>query len=162
MIGLPMQNSRHLAKDLQFFKDLDIDMIGMGPYIFHPDTPLIQYRAEWQIPDKKLLHMGLKMIALARITMRNINIAATTALQALADDGREQGLLAGANVIMPNATETRYRESYQLYENKPCTDENASMCQECLHKRIAKTGETAGSGKWGDSPHFAARQKDTD
>ncbi|PKL45608.1 MAG: [FeFe] hydrogenase H-cluster radical SAM maturase HydE [Candidatus Riflebacteria bacterium HGW-Riflebacteria-1] len=159
MIGLPMQTTRHLAEDLLFFKRMDIDMIGMGPYIFHSDTPLIGYRAEWEIPAKKLLNLGLKMIALARLLMRDINIAATTALQALEHDGREQGLLAGANVIMPNATDTQYREAYQLYENKPCTDENASMCRGCLQRRIEKIGEQIGFGQWGDSPHFAGRVK---
>ncbi|OGK07829.1 MAG: [FeFe] hydrogenase H-cluster radical SAM maturase HydE [Candidatus Riflebacteria bacterium GWC2_50_8] len=157
MIGLPMQTARHLAEDLMFFKSLDIDMIGMGPYIYHSDTPLASYRAEWEIPHKTLLNLGLKMIALARILMRDINIAATTALQALEHDGREQGLLAGANVIMPNATDTQYRENYQLYENKPCTDENATMCRGCLQRRIEGIGEQIGFGKWGDSPHFASR-----
>ena len=159
MIGLPMQTTADLAADLMFFKRQDIDMIGMGPYIFHSSTPLVQYRKEWEIPRERLLNLGLKMIALARILMRDINIAATTALQALADDGREQGLLAGANVIMPNTTDTEYRASYQLYENKPCIDENASMCRNCLSRRIESIGETPGFKAWGDSPHFAARQK---
>ncbi len=159
MIGLPMQTMQDLAEDLMFFRRQDIDMIGMGPYIFHPDTPLAEYRREWEIPHKRLLNLGLKMIALARILMRDINIAATTALQALEDDGREQGLLAGANVIMPNTTDTDYRASYQLYENKPCIDENAAMCRDCLRRRIESIGETPGAGGWGDSPHFAARQK---
>ncbi|MBU1106358.1 MAG: [FeFe] hydrogenase H-cluster radical SAM maturase HydE [Candidatus Riflebacteria bacterium] len=158
MIGLPMQTHRNLAEDLLFFKTLDIDMIGMGPYIFHSDTPLASFRTEWELPPKKLLNLGLKMIALARLLMRDINIAATTALQALEHNGREQGLLAGANVIMPNATDTQYRESYQLYENKPCTDENASMCRGCLQRRVEQIGEKIGFGQWGDSPHFAARQ----
>lgn len=158
MIGLPMQTTRHLAEDLMFFKKVDVDMIGMGPYLFHSETPLASYRAEWEIPHKKLLNLGLKMIALARLLMRDINIAATTALQALEHDGREQGLLAGANVIMPNTTDTQYRESYQLYENKPCTDENASMCRGCLQRRIERIGEKIGFGQWGDSPHFAAKQ----
>ncbi len=159
MIGLPMQTMADLAEDLLFFKRQDIDMIGMGPFIYHSDTPLASYRKDWEIPSAKLLSLGLKMIALARILMRDINIAATTALQALAPDGREQGLLAGANVIMPNTTETQYRASYLLYENKPCTDENASMCRECLSRRIQKIGETVGFGEWGDSPHFAARRR---
>jgi biotin synthase len=161
MIGLPMQTTADLAADLTFFKHQDIDMIGMGPYIYHSATPLTQYRREWEIPPGKLIKLGLKMIALARIMMRDINIAATTALQALADDGREQGLLAGANVIMPNTTDTQYRSSYQLYENKPCIDENASMCQNCLRRRIEGIGETPGFSAWGDSPHFAARRKQT-
>ncbi len=164
MIGLPFQNLRHLAEDVLFFKKQDVDMIGMGPYIFHNDTPLAQYRSEWELPADRLLNLGLKMIAVTRLVLRDVNIASTTALQALQDDGRELGLKAGANVIMPNATDTQYRESYQLYENKPCLDENASMCRGCLQRRIEAIGETIGFGGWGDSPHFSsrtARKKET-
>ncbi|NCB40099.1 MAG: [FeFe] hydrogenase H-cluster radical SAM maturase HydE [Erysipelotrichia bacterium] len=158
MIGLPFQNTRHLAEDVMFFKNLDIDMIGMGPYIYHQDTPLEQYRREWEIPTDRLLNLGLKMIAVTRLVLRDVNIASTTALQALQDNGRELGLKAGANVIMPNVTDTQYRDSYKLYENKPCTDENASMCRGCLQRRIEAIGETIGFSQWGDSPHFAARK----
>lgn len=159
MIGLPLQTLRHLAEDVLFFRQQDVDMIGMGPYIYHNETPLAQYRQEWEIPTEQLLHLGLKMIAVTRLVLRDVNIASTTALQALRDNGRELGLLAGANVIMPNTTDTQYRESYQLYENKPCLDENASMCRGCLKRRIEAIGETIGFGGWGDSPHFARRQE---
>jgi len=158
MIGLPMQTTRHLAEDIAFFKQQDVDMIGMGPYIYHNDTPLAEYKKIYEIPEADLLNLGLKMIAVARLYLRDVNIAATTALQALRQNGRELGLLAGANVIMPNTTDTQYRENYKLYENKPCTDENASMCRGCLQKRIEGIGETIGFGQWGDSPHFASRQ----
>ncbi|GAB4267562.1 MAG: [FeFe] hydrogenase H-cluster radical SAM maturase HydE [Candidatus Rifleibacteriota bacterium] len=157
MIGLPFQNLRHLAQDVMFFKKMDVDMIGMGPYLFHSATPLEQYRKEWQKDEEELLQLGLKMIAVTRLVLRDVNIAATTALQALKHEGRELGLQAGANVIMPNATDTKYREGYKLYENKPCTDENASMCRGCLTRRIQGIGETIGFGQWGDSPHFKAR-----
>lgn len=157
MMGLPMQTLRHLAEDVMFFKTMDIDMIGMGPYIYHQNTPLYKYREQYEIPDNKLLELGLKMIAVTRLVLKDVNIAATTALQALSPTGREQGLKAGANVIMPNTTDTKYRENYKLYENKPCTDENASMCRGCLQRRIESIGETIGFGQWGDSPHFAAR-----
>lgn len=158
MIGLPMQTVRHLAEDILFFKKQDVDMIGMGPFIYHNATPLADYRTQYEIPEAELLNLGLKMIAVTRLYLRDVNIAATTALQALKGNGRELGLLAGANVIMPNTTDTQYRESYKLYENKPCTDENASMCRGCLQKRIEGIGETIGFGKWGDSPHFTARK----
>lgn len=157
MIGLPFQTIRHLAEDVMFFKNMDVDMIGMGPYLFHSDTPMNQYREQWHKSEEELLELGLKMIAVTRIVLRDVNIAATTALQALKHNGRELGLQAGANVIMPNATDTKYREGYKLYENKPCTDENASMCRGCLTKRIQGIGETVGFGAWGDSPHFKAR-----
>jgi biotin synthase len=154
MIGLPMQTLDHLADDVLFFKKMDIDMIGMGPFLFHSQTPMNDYRQEWQKSDEELLEAGLKMIAVTRLALRDVNIAATTALQALKHNGRELGLQVGANVIMPNATDTRYREGYKLYENKPCTDENASMCRNCLTRRIEGIGETVGFGGWGDSPHF--------
>lgn len=159
LIGLPFQTVRNLAEDILFFKAMDVDMIGMGPFIYHSETPLAQYRDQFAIPDDQLLNLGLKMIAVTRLVLRDVNIAATTALQALKHNGRELGLLAGANVIMPNATDTQYRESYKLYENKPCTDENASMCRGCLQKRIEGIGETIGFGQWGDSPHFAAKKR---
>jgi biotin synthase len=159
MIGLPFQTKKHLAKDIQFFRDFDIDMIGMGPYIFHKATPLYRYFDEWSKTDDELLEDGLKMIAATRLVLRDVNIAATTALQALKHNGRELGLQAGANVIMPNATDTKYREGYKLYENKPCTDENAAMCRGCLTRRIEGIGESVGFGGWGDSPHFAIRIK---
>ena len=158
MIGLPFQTTDDLVNDLLFFKNMDIDMIGMGPYLFHSDTPLDQYRKEWEVTKLELLERGLKMIAVTRIHLKDVNIAATTALQALKHTGREAGLMAGANIIMPNATDTEYRESYQLYENKPCTDENASMCRGCLERRITGIGEQVAFNEWGDSPHFHKRQ----
>ncbi|HNX74699.1 MAG TPA: [FeFe] hydrogenase H-cluster radical SAM maturase HydE [Candidatus Rifleibacterium sp.] len=161
MVGLPFQNLRHLAEDVMFFKGQDVDMIGMGPYIYHNDTPLAAHRSAWEIPTPKLLNLGLKMIAVTRLVLRDVNIASTTALQALQDNGRELGLLAGANVIMPNTTETQYRANYQLYENKPCLDENASMCRGCLQRRIEAIGEKIGFGGWGDSPHYARRRANT-
>lgn len=159
MIGLPFQNLRHLAEDILFFKEQDVDMIGMGPYLYHNDTPLAQYRSQWEIPTERLLNLGLKMIAVTRLVLRDVNIASTTALQALQDNGRELGLKAGANVIMPNTTDTQYRSSYQLYENKPCLDENASMCRGCLQRRIEAIGEKIGFGSWGDSPHYKNRRE---
>jgi biotin synthase len=101
--------------------------------------------------------MGLKLIAVCRIALKDVNIATTTALQALHPEGRELGLLAGANVLMPNITDTKYREGYQLYEGKPCLDENADQCIGCLTRRIESIGESIGFDEWGDSRHFAAR-----
>lgn len=160
MTGLPFQTFENLAEDILFFKKMDIDMIGMGPYIPHKDTPL-GVRALHENFDKKYaLELGLKMIAVTRIVLKDVNIAATTALQALNDKGREMGLMAGANVIMPNITDTKYRAAYQLYQDKPCLDENASLCRECIKKRIEETGESIGYDEWGDSPHFRSRRND--
>lgn len=153
MIGLPFQSLEHLADDVLFFYDEDIDMIGMGPYIPHEETPLYQYAADYK--EEEHLELALKMIAICRLLLKDVNIASTTALQALKDDGRELGLLAGANIIMPNITDTKYRANYQLYQGKPCLDENASLCRGCLERRISAIGEQIGYSEWGDSPHFS-------
>lgn len=157
MIGLPGQTLEDLADDILFFKDQDIDMIGMGPYIVHNETPLAKSVDE-DIRAKNF-ELGLKMIALTRIYLEDVNIAATTALQALDPAGREMGLRCGANIIMPNITHTKYRKFYQLYEDKPCLDENASLCRDCLSSRIASINESIGFNEWGDSPHFLSRKK---
>lgn len=155
MIGLPGQTTADLAQDIAFFREKDIDMIGMGPYILHGETPL----ADTPLPhtDEEQLNMGLKMIAITRLVLRDVNIAATTALQALNPTGREMGLQAGANIIMPNLTDTSYRKGYQLYQGKPCLDENSTMCRGCLKRRVSSIGETIGLDQWGDSPHFINR-----
>lgn len=155
MIGLPGQTLEDLADDVLFFYDLDVDMIGMGPFIPHKDTPL-GHLVETHDPEAAI-EMGLKMIAVSRIVLKDVNIASTTALQALKDDGRELGLLAGANILMPNITDTSFRDKYQLYEGKPCMDENASLCRGCLERRIRSIGETIAYNEWGDSAHFRRR-----
>ena len=99
------------------------------------------------------------MISAARLFLKDVNIAATTALQALKYAGREMGLKAGANIIMPNVTDTQFRASYLLYENKPCVDENTDDCMGCLEKRIININETIGYNEWGDSPHFINKNK---
>ncbi len=157
MIGLPFQTIDDLVNDLLFFKAIDVDMIGMGPYIVHHDTPLASEMPDFERRKEAQLTLSLKMIAAARILLKDVNIASTTALQALKPDGREDGLLAGANIIMPNVTETKYRSSYQLYEDKPCVNENSAMCKGCLERRIASIGETIGYDEWGDSRHFKKR-----
>ncbi len=157
MIGLPFQNYEHLADDLLFFKSFDVDMVGMGPYIEHSDTPLYQYRNQL-LPLEERFMLTLKMIAILRIMMKDINIAAATALQAIDPVGREKALKAGANIMMPNITPTVNRENYQLYENKPCIDEGADECTNCLEARIAISGDNIGYGEWGDAPHFAKRK----
>jgi biotin synthase len=158
MIGLPGQTAADLAADILFMKEIDVDMIGMGPYIPHSETPLGRRVGAYDEARRAAaLALGLKMIAVARIVLKDINIAAATSLQALEDSGRELGLACGANVIMPNVTETAYRPNYTLYDGKPCLDENSSMCRGCLSRRIESIGETVGFNQWGDSPHYFAR-----
>ena len=157
MIGLPFQTIPDLADDLIFFRDFDIDMAGMGPYIEHADTPLFRYRDQL-IPLKDRFDLSLKMVAILRIMMKNINIAATTAMQTIDPQGREKALMVGANVIMPNLTPVKYRQDYLLYENKPCLDEEAEECKSCLEARIHMAGDSIGYGEWGDSRHFTERK----
>lgn len=156
MIGFPHQTTDDLVADLRFFQNFDIDMIGMGPYIPHDEAPLAK---DMPVIDKqRQLQRAITVLALARILMPDINLAAATALQALDPRGREKAIAAGANVIMPNVTDTRYREGYQLYNGKPCMDENAGQCRGCLKNRIASVGETIGFGQHGDAPHFFKRK----
>jgi len=159
MIGLPFQSVEDLADDLLFFREHDIDMLGMGPYIEHEGTPLYIYRDKL-LPKMDRFYLALKMVAILRIMMKDINIAATTAMQAIDPLGREKAVKVGANIIMPNLTPTKYREDYLLYEDKPCTDEDAEECKRCLEARIHMAGSEVGYGEWGDSKHFEKRKKD--
>lgn len=159
MIGLPFQTAEDLANDLLFFKELDIDMAGMGPYIEHRATPLYPLKNEL-LSLKERFELSLNMVALLRILMPDINIAATTAMQAIDPQGREKAIYVGSNVIMPNLTPVKYREDYLLYEDKPCIDEEADECQNCLEARIKVAGGDIGYSEWGDSLHFAKRTKE--
>ncbi|MDA3880111.1 MAG: [FeFe] hydrogenase H-cluster radical SAM maturase HydE [Prolixibacteraceae bacterium] len=158
MIGLPYQTIEDLADDLLFMQSFDIDMVGMGPYIEHEETPLYAHNdILW--PIEKRFSMALKMIAILRILMKDINIAAATALQAIDPIGREKGVKAGANVIMPNITPGMYRNDYSLYQNKPCTDEEPAQCRGCLDARLSLADSEIGYGEWGDSKHYFRRMK---
>jgi biotin synthase len=157
MIGLPFQTLDDLAGDLIFMKDFNIDMCGMGPYIEHADTPLIEYAADL-ISLAERFDLTLKMIAILRIMMKDINIVAATALQAIDPIGREKAVKIGANIIMPNITPGRYRSSYKLYDNKPCTDDSAEDCQSCLEARVSLADTEIVYGEWGDSRHYDKRR----
>lgn len=158
MIGLPFQTYEDLADDLLFMKQMDIDMCGMGPYIEHEDTPLHSFR-HLLMSKQERFDLALNMIAVLRILMPDINIAAATALQAIDPAGREKALAVGANVMMPNLTPCEYREEYQLYENKPCLDEDAELCRNCLEARVELAGAEIAYGEWGDSKHYFTRNK---
>ena len=157
MIGLPFQTLDDLAGDLLFMKDFNIDMCGMGPYIEHADTPLIEH-AENLLPLKERFDLTLKMIAIIRIMMKDINIVAATALQAIDPIGREKAVKIGANILMPNITPGKYRDSYKLYDNKPCTDDSAEDCQSCLEARVSLADAEVIYGEWGDSKHYSERR----
>ncbi len=158
MIGLPFQTLEHLAEDLLWMKEMDVDMVGMGPYVEHPSTPLYQFR-DTLLPLAERFNLALKMTALLRILMKDINIAAPTALQAIDPLGREKAIKVGANIVMPNITPGAYRNDYKLYENKPCVDDAADDCKSCLEARIQLTGDEIGYGEHGNSKHFYRRNQ---
>ena len=164
MIGLPGQTIEDLADDILFYRDMDIDMIGMGPYVVHHNTPVgkaVMARGLDSAEEKmRRLRLGLNMIAVTRLVLRDVNIAATTALQALHPLGREMGFKAGANVVMPVVTVPKFRAQYMLYDNKPCIEDTPGQCKDCLSARIASVGDAVGLGKWGDSPHFFHKKED--
>jgi len=158
MIGLPFQTLDDLAGDLLFMKEFDIDMCGMGPYIEHAETPLINFSG-MLLPLQERFDLTLKMIAIIRIIMKDINIVAATALQAIDPIGREKAVKIGANIMMPNITPGKYRDSYKLYDNKPCTDDSAEDCQSCLEARISLADAEVIYDEWGDSKHYERRRQ---
>ena len=157
MIGLPFQTLEHLAEDLLWMKAMDVDMVGMGPYVEHPDTPLYDHK-DILLPQEERFNLALKMTAILRILMKDINIAAPTALQAIDPLGREKAIKCGANIVMPNITPGLFRNDYKLYENKPCLDDAAEDCKRCLEARIHLTGYEIGYGEHGNSTHYANRR----
>ena len=146
MIGLPFQTAEDMADDLLFYKEFDAPMVGMGPYNPHPQTPLTLSGAPFPSAERRFA-LGLKMIALLRLLMPDINIAAATALEILDPVGREKGILSGANVIMPNITPKEQMVKYNLYDRKTL---NASDVEDLIAHGIS-----IGYGRWGDSRHFA-------
>lgn len=156
MFGFEGQSTLDMANDLLFLKKLDVDMVGMGPYSIHHDTPMGVNHPK--LDNSTQLFLGLKMIAILRLLMPDINIASTTVLQALAPNGRELGLLAGGNVIMPNVSDVAYRKSYQLYDNKPGIDENAEASRQKLEASIRSINEVLNYDNWGDSKHFSRKK----
>lgn len=156
MIGIPGQTCEDLARDIEMFKELDLDMIGVGPFIPHPATPLHGQAAagEDQAPATEL--MTYKVVALARLVCPGSNIPSTSALATLNKaTGRELGLARGANVVMPNVTPPEYRASYEIYPAKACIFETAEACHGCMKNRILSLGRTIGAGR-GDSPNYIA------
>lgn len=157
MVGLPGQTVEDLANDVCFFREADVDMLGLGPYIPYGGTPLADKAGDYTAGQR--LRLALRMIAVCRLLMPDINMASTTALDALDPHGRELGLLAGANILMPNVTPERYRRDYQLYPGKPGIFAGPEAVRDQLVSRIEAIGETVGFDRWGDSPHAAARKE---
>ena len=133
MIGAPYQTNRHLAEDLVFLGTFKPHMVGTGPFIPHKDT-------EYKNEKAGKIEMVLMCLSLVRIMLPNVLLPATTALGTIHPTGREQGVLAGANVIMPNLSPTNVRKNYLLYDNKICTGEASAECRDCLSNRLSKIG----------------------
>ena len=164
MVGIPGQSFDSLAEDVLMFRELNLDMIGIGPYIAHAATPLgsgalrpAVAPAE-QVPNSE--EMVYKMISLARIVCPSANIPSTTALATINKvDGRKRGLMSGANVVMPNVTPVKYRSLYEIYPEKACIEESALDCNQCLRGQIHSLGRFAGQGQGErgaiEAPHAA-------
>ncbi len=147
MVGSPGQTIEHMADDIEFFRDFQPDMAGIGPYIPHPDTPFKEY-------PSGTVNATLKMVALARIVTRNALLPATTAIGSIDELGREKALEAGADVVMPNYTPLKYRENYEIYPNKRCISEDPEHCHACMRLRVQSVGRTVSTS------HGHSRKRD--
>ena len=133
MVGSPGQTLDNLAEDLIFLKDLNPQMVGIGPFIPHHDTKFAEEKAG-------SVELTLFLLSVIRILLPKVLLPATTALGTLDTRGREKGLLAGANVVMPNLSPVKNRKQYDLYDNKICTGEEAAECRGCLMGRVESVG----------------------
>lgn len=133
MIGSPYQTPDYLIQDIRFLQELEPDMIGIGPYLTHKDTP-------FKNEKNGSLELTLRMLSILRLCFPYVLLPATTALGTIHPLGREMGLACGANVVMPNLSPTRVRKLYELYDNKICTGEESAQCRGCLEKRVASKG----------------------
>lgn len=139
MVGLPGQSIESIADDILFFKEMNIDMAGIGPFIPHKDTPLAN-------AEGRAFKLALKTMALTRLLLPDINIPATTAMETLHPQGRIIALQSGANVVMPNVTDTKYRKYYELYPGKICINHTLLHCRTCIGLKIEAIGRTVSSG----------------
>ena len=147
LVGLPNQTINSLADDLLYLKEIDIDMAGIGPFIPSPNTPLANASTE----NNFLL--SLKVMAIMRLLLPDINIPATTAMETLDPQGRILALQAGANVIMPNVTDMEFKTKYEIYPNKTSNDKNISEIIKDINWKLANIGRTISTEK-GTSKHF--------
>ena len=133
MVGVPGQTLEHLAEDLVFLQELQPQMIGIGPFVPHHDTIYAEEKAG-------SVELTLFLLSVIRIMFPKVLLPATTALGTMDPRGREKGLAAGANVVMPNLSPVKNRKLYELYDNKICTGEEAAECRGCLGRRVASAG----------------------
>lgn len=133
MVGSPNQTAECLAEDLLFLKDLEPQMVGIGPFIPHHDTDFAKEPAG-------SVDLTLYLLSVIRILLPKVLLPATTALGTMDPRGREKGLAVGANVVMPNLSPVKNRKQYELYDNKICTGEEAAECRGCLSRRVESVG----------------------
>lgn len=133
MVGAPFQTAADLARDLRFVERFQPEMCGIGPFVPHHATPFAAYGAG-------TVELTCYLLSIIRLIKPNVLLPATTALGTIAPDGREQGILAGANVVMPNLSPVAHRKDYDLYDNKICTGEEAAECRGCLGARMLSVG----------------------
>jgi len=133
MVGIPNQNNKILVEDLRFLKELNPEMIGIGPFIPHEDTPLGKFTGG-------TVEKTLVLLSLIRLLLPKVLLPSTTAMGTLDPLGREKALKAGANVVMPNLSPTNVREKYEIYKDKICTGDEAAHCRNCIEKRINSAG----------------------
>ena len=154
MVGSPWQTAEHLIADLRFLEQLQPAMVGIGPFIPHRDTPFARFPAG-------TLEQTLLLLGILRLMFPGLLLPATPALGTIAPDGREQGILAGANVVMPNLSPQGVREKYSLYDNKICTGEEAAESWEKLDARMRAIGYQLAVDR-GDAPGFETVRRDMD
>ncbi len=154
MAGSPFQTIDHLYDDIVFMRELEPHMIGIGPFIAHRDTP---FKDE---PDGSV-NLTLKLLAILRLLFPKALIPATTALGTIDALGREKGILAGANVLMPNLSPPHVRRKYLLYDGKICTGEEAAECNMCLRRRVERIGYHVADSR-GDHPDFVNERNEHD
>lgn len=135
MVGSPYQTTENLAEDMLFIKELQPHMVGIGPFIAQHDTP-------FRDMPNGTLELTLFMLGLIRLTLPYVLLPSTTALGTIHPLGREKGILAGANVVMPNLSPVAVRKKYMLYDNKICTGDEAAECKYCLQNRMKSIGYT--------------------
>jgi biotin synthase len=140
MIGLPEQTLESIVKDIIYLKSIPVDMAGIGPFIFHPDTPIKKTKGNF-------FELSLKVMAILRLLMPDINLPATTAMETLNPQGRLIALQSGANVIMPNATKITYRKYYNLYPGKICLTDSPRKCRFCIENKIKSINRYISTGK---------------
>ena len=133
MVGSPYQTDECIADDLLFIKEFNPQMVGIGPFISHKDTQFSDY-------PSGTLEMTLKLLSIIRLMLPKVLLPATTALATIDPRGREKGISAGANVVMPNLSPVSVRKKYQIYDNKICTGDESAQCKNCLDLRVKSIG----------------------